>query len=355
MAAIGNSVPTLLDISKAMGPDQNFDTNRVNLLTQSNEILMDMVWKEGNLLTGHRTTIVTGLPTVYFRRINEGVPISKSTGAQIDEASAELAGFFQVDRKLALLSGNVNQYRYMESRQFMESMNQTLAAYLFYGNSALDLRQFTGFAPRFNALTGVGAVPSQIVDAGGTGSNNTSIWLIGWGDYVHGIYPKNTVGGLQHEDVTVNKNPLVGSGVEGAYIGDVLLDANGNQFMGYRDHFEWNCGIAVRDYRAIVRIANINVTNLVTNVSAADLIVQMVKAYYRIPTQLRKNNGAMGGLSRAAWYVNPTVKAVLHTQALQKASAQITLREIDGMEVVSFLGLPVREVEQILNTEARVV
>lgn len=354
MAAIGNSVPTLLDISKAMGPDQNFDTGRVNLLTQSNEVLLDMVWKEGNLLTGHRTTIVTGLPTVYFRRINEGVPISKSTGAQVDEAAAELAGFFQVDRKLALLSGNVNRYRYEESRQFMESMNQAMAAYLFYGNAALDARQFTGLAPRFNAIAGNPAA-SQIVDAGGTGSNNTSIWLVGWGDYVHGIYPKNTVGGLQHEDVTVNKAALAGSGVEGAYIGDVLLDPNGNQFMGYRDHFEWNCGIAVRDYRAIVRIANINVTNLITNASAADLIVQMVKAYYRVPTALRKNNGANGGLSRAAWYVNPTVKSILHTQALQKASAQITLREIDGMEVVSFLGLPVREVEQILNTEARVV
>src|SRR5689334_4876475 len=134
MAAIGTSVPTLLDIAKSMGPDGTFDEDRVNLLAQSNEILQDMVWKPGNLPTGNRTTVITGLPTVYFRRLNEGVPLSKSTAAQIDDAAAMLEGFFQVDRELALLSGNVNMYRYQESRMFMEALNQALTGYLFYGN-----------------------------------------------------------------------------------------------------------------------------------------------------------------------------------------------------------------------------
>ncbi|MBV9528168.1 major capsid protein [Sphingomonas sp.] len=353
MAAIGTSVPTLLDIAKAMGPDGTFDTERVNLLSQANEILDDMVWKPGNLPTGNRTTIITGLPTVYFRRLNEGVPLSKSTGAQIDDTAAMLEGFFQVDRELALLSGNVNRYRYEESRLFMESMNQAMASYTLYGNAGADPKQFTGIMARYNSLSGSGA--SQIIDAGGTGTDNTSILLVGWGDAIHGIYPKNTTGGLKHEDVTVNKAGLEGVGVDGAYVGDVLKDANGNNFMGYTDHFMWRCGIAVRDYRAVVRIANIDVSNLVTNTSAADLITIMIKAFYRIPTQLRKNAGANGGLSRAAWYVNPTVKSILHTQAISKASAQITLDTIEGREIVRFLGIPVREVDQLINAEARVV
>jgi hypothetical protein len=319
MAAIGTSVPTLLDIARAMGPDGTFDQDRVNLLAQSNEVLEDMVWRPGNLPTGNRTTVITGLPTVYFRRLNEGVPLSKSTGAQVDDTAAMLEGFFQVDRELALLSGNVNQYRYQESRMFMESMNQTLTSYLFYGNAGSDPKQFTGLAARFNTI---GSGNTQIVDAGGTGTDNTSIWLVGWGDGVHGIYPKNTTGGLQHEDVTVNKAAMNG-GPQGAYVGDV---------------------------------ANIDVSNLVTNSSAADIIARMIQAYYRMPTMLRKNAfGQVDGLARAAWYVNPTVKAILHTQAMTKAANQITLREIEGREIVTFLGLPVREVEQILNTEARVV
>ena len=349
MAAIGIGVPTLLDLAKQLGPGYSFDEERVNLLVQGNEILEDMTWEEGNLPTGNRTTIVTGLPTVTFRRMNEGVPLSKSTHAQIDDTAASLEGFFQVDRENALISGNVNRYRYNQSADFMESMNQTLAAYLFYGNTGVQPESFNGFATRFNTLAS-----GQVVDGGGTGTDNTSIWLIAWSpNKVTGIYPKGTMGGLQHHDVTVNKTPY--GSVPGAYVGDVLQDATGKNYMGYRDHFQWRCGLAVKDYRAIVRVANLDISNLVTETSAADLIKLMIKAFYKLPTQLRKNNGAMGGLTRAAWYVNPTIKSMLHTQALSKAANQITLKDIAGVEVVHFLGLPVREVQQLLNAEARVV
>lgn len=351
MAVLGTTVPTLADISAAMGPDGNFDTDRVNLLMQTNEMLSDMVWKEGNLPTGHKTTVITGLPTVGFRRFNEGVALSKSTSAPLEEGAAMLEGFFQVDRDLALMSGDVNQYRLDESGLFMEAMNQTLQAYMLYGNAATMPESFTGFAPRYNTLSG--NIAGQIVDAGGTGSDNTSIWLIGWGPQCFAMYPKNSLGGLHHEDVTVNRTALAGN--PNAMTGDVLQDANGKLFMGYRDHFKWNCGLVIRDYRCVSRIANIDVSDLVAgNVSAADLIKLMIKAYYRIPTSLRKNVGK-AGFGRPAWYVNPTVKSILHTQALTKASAQITLQEIDGMEIVRFLGIPVRETDQLLNAEARVV
>lgn len=351
MAVLGTSVPTLADIASSMGTDGTFDTDRVNLLAQTNEMIQDMVWREGNLPTGHKSTIITGLPTVGFRRFNEGVALSKSTSSAIEEGSAMLEGFFQVDRDLALMSGDVNQYRLEESGLFMEAMNQTLQTYLLYGNAATMPESFTGFAARYNTMAGI--IGQQIVDAGGTGTDNTSIWLIGWGPSVFGVYPKGSVGGLHHEDVTVNRTALAGN--PNAMTGDVLQDANGRNFMGYRDHFTWKCGLVVRDYRAVARIANIDVSDLVAgNVSAADIIKLMVRAYYKIPTNLRKNNGK-AGFGRPAWYVNPTIKAALHLQALNKASAQISLRDIDGIEVLTFLGIPVREVDQLLNAEARVV
>lgn len=351
MAVLGTTVPTLADISAAMGPDGNFDSDRVNLLAQTNEMLSDMVWKEGNLPTGHKTTQITGLPTVGFRRFNEGVALSKSTSAPLEEGSAMLEGFFQVDRDLAIMSGDANQFRMDESSLFMEAMNQTLQTYMFYGNASTTPESFTGFAPRYNTLSG--NVAQQVIDGGGTGSDNTSIWLIGWGPSIFAMHPKNSIGGLFHEDVTVNRTALANNAA--FMTGDVLQDSNGRNFMGYRDHFKWNCGLVVRDYRAAARIANLDVSDLVTGqVAAADLIKLMIKAYYRIPTALRKNVGTKG-FGRPAWYVNPTIKAMLHTQALTKASAQITLSEIDGQEVVRFLGIPVRECDALLNTEARVV
>ena len=351
MAVLGTSVPTLADIAATLGPDGSFDADRVNLLRQTNEMLEDMVWKEGNMPTGHKTTVITGLPTVGFRRFNEGVALSKSSGSSIEEGAAMLEGFFQVDRDLAIMAGDVNQYRLEESGLFMEAMNQTLQTYLLYGNASVLPESFTGFAARYNTMSG--NIGQQIVDAGGTGTDNTSIWLVGWGPHVFGMYPKGSMGGLHHEDVTVNRTALAGNA--GAMVGDVLSDANGRQFMGYRDHFKWNCGLVVRDYRCVSRVANIDVSDLVAgNVSAADLIKLMIRAYYKIPTNLRKNTGAKG-FGRPAWYVNPTIKAALHLQALTKASAQISLREIDGAEVLTFLGIPVREVDQMLNSEARVV
>lgn len=348
MAVLGTTVPTLADIATAMGANGTFDTERVNLLAQTNEMLDDMVWKEGNLPTGHKTTVVNGLPTVGFRRFNEGVALSKSTNAQIEEGAAMLEGFFQVDRALAVMSGDPNQYRLDESSMFMEAMNQTLQSYMMYGNNAVLPESFTGFAARYNTLSG--AIGGQVIDAGGSGSDNTSIYLVGWGPSVFGMYPKGTVGGLHHEDVTQNKT----AGYDGHMIGDVLQDANGRQFMGLRDHFLWNCGLVVRDYRAVARIANIDISELIAgSVSAADIIELMIKAYYRIPTQLRKNNGKMG-FGRPAWYVNSTIKTALHLQALNKNQVQLSLREVEGKEVLTFLGIPVREVDQLLNSEAAV-
>lgn len=351
MAIIGTAVPTVLDIASAMGPDGSFDSERVNLLVQTNEMLSDMVWQEGNLPDGHKTNIITGLPSVAFRRINEGVPLSKSTGAAITEGAASLEGFFQVDRALALMSGDVNKYRYGESRTFLESMNQTMQTYAVYGNAAVVEESFTGFAPRYGTIAG-----GQVLDAGGTGTDNTSIWLIGWGlDTVFGIYPKGTVGGLQHEDVTVNRAAMPGVGVNGAMVGDVLADANGRQYMGYRDHFFWNCGLAVKNRLAVARAANIDVSDLrAGNVSAADIIALMVKLTYLIPSHMRKNRGATG-LYRPAFYVNSTIKAALHLQALNKAANTITISNVGGEEVLNILGIPIREVDQLLTTEARVV
>lgn len=350
MAVLGTTVPTLADIAASMGPDGNFDSERVNLLAQTNEMLDDMVWKEGNLPTGHQTTLITGLPTVGFRRFNEGVALSKSTGAKIEEGAAMLEGFFQVDRALAIMAGNVNQYRLDESALFMEAMNQTLQTYVLYGNSATMPESFTGLAARYNTLSG--AIGQQIVNAGGVGSDNTSIWLVGWGPAVFGMYPKGTVGGLFHEDVTVNRTAMPGNA--GAMTGDVLLDANGKAFMGYRDHFMWNCGLVIRDYRAIARIANIDVSDLIAGgVNAANIIDLMITAYYKIPTVLRKNMGK-NGFGRPAWYVSPLVKMILHKQSLNKTNVHLSLSEVDGKEVLRFLSIPVREVDQILGTEAAI-
>jgi hypothetical protein len=354
MALLTSYYPTLIDLSKRMDPDGKFP-DIAALLNLSNPVLNDMPWFEGNLPTGERTTVRTGLPTAAFRALNEGVPRSKSTTAQVDEGAAMLEAFSQVDRALAIMSpGGPGQFRLDEASTFLESMSQTLATTIFYGNSALNKRTFTGLAPRYGAkglTTG-----KNIVDAGGTGSNNASIWFAMWGKQtVRGIYPKGTKGGFTHEDVTYNKE--VGS--DGFAIGDRIRDGNGNDYMGFTDHFKWNCGLALKDWRYVARVANIDRAALVSGSGAADVTRAMIAAYHKIP-----NIGA--GVSmvdtptessyKAAIYMDRTVQTALDLQVYQKATNTLfDWKNFDTGAVMTFRGVPIRTVDALAVAEARVV
>jgi hypothetical protein len=86
-----------------------------------------MIWREGNLPTGHRTTVRTGLPAIAWRLLNQGVTPSKSLTAQIDEQTGILEAWSEVDVDLVLLNGNEQAFRLSEARAFIEAMNRELA------------------------------------------------------------------------------------------------------------------------------------------------------------------------------------------------------------------------------------
>lgn len=342
MAIIGSSVATLVDIGKRLDPDGKI-ARIAELLTQSNEVLDDMLWKEGNLPTGDRTTVRTGLPGVSFRALNEGIPRSKSTVSQFDEGAAMLEGFSEVDRKEAILSGNVAQFRLNEQASFFEAMNQTMASYLFYGNAAATPKAFTGFAPRFNSLAGV--TGGQIIDAGGTGSDNHSIWLVGWHENtVRGIYPKGTRAGLFHEDMSDAT-----ASTDGYPIGTMLYDPSGNGYVGYRDHYEWNCGLSVKDWRYVVRIANIDRSELSASMATgANLQDLMVQAQERIQSM------TLGGM-KVAFYAPRVITGMLRRQLLDKKNAFLSWEQIGGKKVMMFGETPIRRVDALNVNETRVV
>jgi hypothetical protein len=323
---------TLADWAKRLDPDGKVPTI-VELLSQTNEILDDMLWREGNLPTGHRTTIRTGLPAVYWRMLNQGVPGSKSTTAQIDEQSGMLEAWSEVDKDLVLLNGNAPAFRLSEAKAFLEAMNQEMASTLFYGNGGLSPEEFTGLAPRYSAISGA-ANADNIVDAGGTGSDNTSIYLVAWGEEtVTGIFPKGSKAGLIHEDfgeVTVE----MAAGIAGA------------RLRAYQERYQWKAGLVVKDWRYVVRICNIDTSDLAGG-SPPDLVGAMEQADEIIPNSL----------GRRVFYVNRRVSRYLRRQARLAVSAGggLTFENFAGKKVLTFGGVPIRKVDALLNTEARVV
>lgn len=336
MATLDATNPTLMDVAKRLDPQGNID-GIVELLNEQNPILDDVVFLEGNLPTGHRTTIRTGLPSATWRLLNYGVQPSKSTTAQVTDSAGILEAYAEVDKDLAMLNGNTAAFRLSEAKAHLEAMNQEFVDTLFYGNTSTDPEKFMGLSPRYNSLSAANG--QNIVDAGSDASGSlTSIWLIVWGsDTCHAFYPKGSVGGLQQKD-----------------LGEVTLeDAAGGLYQGFRSWFQWKAGLCLRDWRYVVRIANVETATLTvaptagsrTAAGVADLIDVMVEA---LETVQSLSSG------RAVFYANRTVTSFLRRQITNKSTVNLSMDEVAGRKVMTFDGIPVRRTDALLNTEARI-
>ena len=345
---------TLIDVAKSFGPDGKVATV-AELLNQSNEIITYMNFIEGNLPTGHKGVVRTGLPSVTLRKFYKGVAASKSGRATIEDVCAMAEGRNEIDKDLADLNGNTAAFRLSEGLAFVESMNQTFAQQIIYGDTSTNPDGVLGLTPRYNSLSAANASSANIIDAGGSGSDNTSVWLVVWGENtVTGVYPKGSQAGLQQEDL----------GVIDAF------DENNNRFRAYAELWKWKFGLHVKDWRYAVRIANIDVSDLTGQtgtqaVTAATWLNKlMIKALARIPSM---------GMGTATFMASRTVKEMLSVGALDKSQNALSFTQavnqygnvapgsvagqgtgIQGGQL-SFLGVPVLTVDQILATEARVV
>ncbi|CFQ87971.1 MULTISPECIES: major capsid protein [Yersinia] len=327
MAVKSTTALTLADWGKRLDPEGKVD-KITELLSQTNPILTDMIFVEGNLATGHKTTVRTGLPAATWRLLNYGVQSSKSTTAQVTDACGMLETYSEIDKSLADLNGNSAEFRLSEDQAFLEAMNQEMASTIFYGDSSVTPQKFMGLSSRYSSLSAGNA--QNIVDAGGTGTDNSSIWLVVWGqNTVHGTFPKGQKAGLQHRDLGEQ----------------TLRDASGGQYQGYRTHYKWDNGLVLRDWRYVVRIANIDISDLDAT-TPINIVKLMIKALHRIPNR---------GMGKPAFYMNRTLSEYLDIQSLEKASLAISVKETEGEFWTSFRNVPIRETDALLETEARVV
>ncbi len=347
MAVLGSTALTYGDWAKRL--EDNYRTATiVELLSQTNEIMDDMLLVEGNLPTGHKTTVRTGLPSATWRLLNYGVPNTKSTTAQIIDTCGNLETYAVIDKDIADLNGNTAEFRMSEVRAFLEGMTQQMASTLVYGNLGVNPERFHGLAPRYNSvLTTTAQTAANVIDMGGTASTNTSIWIAVWGsDTMHGIFPKGKITGLQHRDM--GEWPV--------------LDANNNTYQAYRDHFKWELGLTLRDWRYVVRLCNIDVT-LLNSVNAANILNGLVRGLRRLPTSGARASAVQDSdapsirdsMGRVVIYCNRVVSTYLDLQAMNKTNVLLQMREFEGHVVTTFRGIPVRTVDAILNTEARLV
>ena len=343
MANLGGVALTYADWAKRMDDDYKV-ANIIELLSQTNEILEDMMVVEGNLPTGHKTTVRTALPQATWRVLNTGVPNAKSTTAQIVDTCGNLETYSVIDKDVADLNGNTAEFRLSEVKGFLEGMSQQVATTLIYGNQSANPERFTGFAPRYSTKNLANSqTAANVLDAGGLAGTNTSMWIGVWGsDTMHATFPKGKITGLQHRDM--GEWPVA--------------DGAGNTYQAYRDHFKWEIGMVVRDWRYLVRIANIDVA-LLNGVSAANLINLLVRALYRLPTapagattiQSSDTAEVRANMGRTVIYCNRVIRTYLDLQAMNKTNVLLRIEEFDGKPDTTFRGIPVRTCDVISNQE----
>lgn len=340
MATIGQTFPSLIDAYKASA-----EGSVVELLSQQNEVLDDAIATECNMQAVHRHSIRTGLPSVAWGRLYQGIPQSKSTMQQVDDTTGFLETSSGIDTRLLALATDPARARLVDAAPFLEAMNQEMATGLFYHDTATTPEKFKGLAARYATYNSGVANPTQpkisdqVIHGGGAGSDNTSIWFVTWGDHATSLlYPKGTKAGVSMEDKGEQR----------------VLDALNNPYYVKETIWRWHLGLFVKDWRYNARVANIDVSNMLAG--SVDLWALMRKAYYRLQSRRRHSIS-----SRIAIYMNRDVLEILDAQSTDRALLAANPNytglghaQVEGKEVKTYRGIPIREIDAILNTEALV-
>ena len=330
MSTLGANYLTLADRMKRT-ENGKIAAEIIEMMSETNEVLQDANALQCNDGSNHITTIRTGLPSAVFRKLYGFVPSSKSTTEQVKDVTGMLETYSIVDVDLVDKSENPKKFRLSESSAFIEAMNQKLQETIFYGSIKENAAAFDGLTARYSKKsTDSKKIGYNIIDAGGTGNDNTSIWFVTWGDlHTSLLYPQGSQAGIQHKD-------------------DGILtetSSTGGKRKVYQDHFKMDVGLSVRDRRSTCRIANIDVSNLSTE-NAADLEDLLNQAYYKIRRFAKTGKTYI--------YCNSTILMHFEAQLKSKTNVNFTIKEYLNDNILHYKNIPIRECEQITCEEVAV-
>lgn len=342
MATIGNSFPNLIDHFKATDKNGNY-IDVIEALTNLNPLMQDAYVEEANQGFKHTSVIRTSLPTPTWGKLYQGIPQTKSTKEQVEDATGFVESLSTVDMRLDIYRTNPARARADEAAAHMEAMAQDVQANFFYSDTATTPERFKGLAARYNTLVGNANGVKQVVDAGGAGSDNTSIWFVTWGRGKTSLfYPKGSKAGIVRKDMGTQRT----------------LDDLNNPYYVEEEYFRQDIGVAVGDWRYNSRIANIDVSDMIAG--SVDIYALLRRGYYRMqgrrtPQQQSNALNPLMGSYKTVIYANSTVIEALDVQSTNDNKLELRPSELEGKEIKTWRGIPIRETDAIINAESRVV
>ena len=329
MATLASTQYTLADYATRTNPDGSA-AKVAELLNTMNGLTANIPYQACNDSTGHNVYLRTELPTADFIQLGNGVPLGKSKYERVREATGAIGLAHQVPEDVLKASGNPAAQRALDAYGVLEAINQKAEDAFFYGSRVANPLGFNGLATRLNAVTAGTAYADRVFKAGGSGSDNTSIYLCVFGPgLAYGIHPTAFPMGIEADVGTIP---------------DTVMLANGNVSKVFTDKWTMHLGLAIEDPRAVSRVGNIDVSDLAGG-SPADLIGQMTNQFYACQDVLSRG--------RAMFFVNRTIAKYLDKQVQAKVNTTtVTHETVDGKPVLMFRGIPIVTADKIRNNES---
>ena len=323
-----SGLATLYDMAARIGQGGDKLTQRVvELQAQKNDIWQVLPFKTCNDGTKEVVMLREDLPKLAWRMINKGTPVVKTGTKTASYTTGGLEGFAQVDERAMKINKNSNAYRLSECDGVQQGMSNQICETIFYGDEKINPAGFTGFSAHYYSKTDTGIWGDQIIDAGGTGNNLTSLWIATFGmDTVYGIVPEGIPAGYQYKDK-----------------GSVpVIDKDGNKFYAFESQFNWDMGLAIRDPRYVVRLANIDTTDRDDTTFIEKLIEALDQIY-------DPDKG------KTVLLCNRKVNTYLNILAMKKSNVNLTIENFGGKKITHFWGYPMLRNDAIINTESQIV
>jgi len=317
----------ILDLAKRSDPNGVL-ADIAEVLNESNDVVKDMPLFPSNADFGHRVTMRSSLPTVSYSRINQGATRSKGSTKQVVDTIGMLVAMSEVDAKLKDVVKDFDAKRRSDDDAFLEAFTQAVALAIFYGNELTNSMGFTGLAPRMASLQTSSYTSSYVKGhhASPSGSDTTSIYTVDWGRRgIHGIFPPATVGGLQWQDLGLQR----------------VNDADSNPMMAYVTEYKWYVGLTVEDTRHMSRLANIDISQALADTSTL-IVDSMVEVYNAMAPR--------AGMQRVSYCRRELVNA-LWKQVHNKGNLNITVAEYLGEFRPHICGIPLVACDQVSANE----
>ena len=342
MGILENQCASLYDMQVSMNPDGSYENDVIEMLDKEHAFIRYMQWLHCNRATSHVSTIRVGLPKAYLAEYYGYVPSSKGEKMQVTDTCGRIISYSGVDIDLYNDSGKTEaerlKFRAEEDASHIESMNQELSRLVFYGNPKIDKNEFSGLTPRYSDRNAENW--ENVFDAGGLGSDNGSIWLIGWGKKaLHGILPQGATSGIQHTNLKEQVETIKEDGVT-------------KQRTLLKSRYVLAGGLAVRDWRYAVRICNIDKSEL-SNV----FVNGEFKTGANLPSLMDDATTYIHSLSNVVpvFCMSRKMISMLGKQcSAATRESTLSIEKVGGMKIKTFQEIPILRTDVLAADEARV-